>query len=103
MWCGDLRFQLPRRFPGGNVKVVNANQKLLPRGTFIAVRGQVQMMRSSYLGLLLGLGLAVPSGRDDGIGDGDRHGPDGPWVAEFPPAETRIQPSKTDSLTFVVK
>jgi multidrug efflux pump subunit AcrB len=40
-------------------KIVNANQKLLPRGTFIAVRGQVQTMRSSYLGILLGLGLAV--------------------------------------------
>jgi multidrug efflux pump subunit AcrB len=40
-------------------RIVNANQKLLPRGTFIAVRGQVQTMRSSYLGLLMGLGLAV--------------------------------------------
>jgi multidrug efflux pump subunit AcrB len=40
-------------------KVVSANQKLLPRGTFIAIRGQVQTMRSSYLGLLGGLGLAV--------------------------------------------
>jgi len=40
-------------------KVVSANQKLLPRGTFIAVRGQVQTMRTSYLGLLGGLGLAV--------------------------------------------
>jgi multidrug efflux pump subunit AcrB len=40
-------------------RIVNANQKLLPRGTFIAVRGQVQTMRSSYLGLPMGLGLAV--------------------------------------------
>jgi multidrug efflux pump subunit AcrB len=40
-------------------KIVSANQKLLPRGTFIAVRGQVQTMRSSYLGLLGGLVLAV--------------------------------------------
>ncbi len=40
-------------------RIVNANQKLLPRGTFIAVRGQIQTMRSSYLGLLAGLGLAV--------------------------------------------
>jgi AcrB/AcrD/AcrF family/Barrel-sandwich domain of CusB or HlyD membrane-fusion len=40
-------------------KIVNANQKLLPRGTFISVRGQVQTMRSSYTGILLGLGLAV--------------------------------------------
>jgi hypothetical protein len=28
-------------------KIVNANQKLLPRGSFISVRGQVQTMRSS--------------------------------------------------------
>jgi multidrug efflux pump subunit AcrB len=40
-------------------RIVNANQKLLPRGTFIAVRGQIQTMRSSYLGLFMGLGLAV--------------------------------------------
>src|ERR1700751_3563992 len=40
-------------------KIVSANQKLLPRGTFIAVRGQVQTMRTSYLGLLGGLVLAV--------------------------------------------
>src|SRR5262249_32447871 len=40
-------------------KIVKANEKLLPRGTFIEIRGQVQTMRSSYLGLLAGLGLAV--------------------------------------------
>ncbi|HTD16439.1 MAG TPA: efflux RND transporter permease subunit [Chthoniobacterales bacterium] len=40
-------------------KIVGANQKLLPRGTFITIRGQVQAMRTSYLGLIGGLGLAV--------------------------------------------
>jgi len=40
-------------------KIVSANQKLLPRGSFISVHGQVQTMRTSYLGLLGGLGLAV--------------------------------------------
>ncbi|MBV9732947.1 MAG: efflux RND transporter permease subunit, partial [Verrucomicrobia bacterium] len=40
-------------------KIVSANQKLLPRGTFITTRGQVQTMRTSYLGLIGGLGLAV--------------------------------------------
>jgi len=40
-------------------KIVGANQKLLPRGTFITIRGQVQTMRTSYLGLIGGLGLAV--------------------------------------------
>ncbi|MBV8102635.1 MAG: efflux RND transporter permease subunit [Verrucomicrobia bacterium] len=40
-------------------KIVSANQKNLPRGTFITIRGQVQTMRTSYLGLIGGLGLAV--------------------------------------------
>ncbi|HYZ74494.1 MAG TPA: efflux RND transporter permease subunit, partial [Chthoniobacterales bacterium] len=40
-------------------KIVSANQKLLPRGAFISVHGQVQTMRTSYIGLLAGLGLAV--------------------------------------------
>jgi multidrug efflux pump subunit AcrB len=40
-------------------RTVKANEKLLPRGTFVEIRGQVQTMRSSYLGLLAGLGLAV--------------------------------------------
>ena len=40
-------------------KIVSASQKLLPRGTYIAVHGQVQTMRSSYVGLLSGMGLAV--------------------------------------------
>jgi multidrug efflux pump subunit AcrB len=40
-------------------KIVSANQKLLPRGTYVAVHGQVQTMRSSYVGLLSGMGLAV--------------------------------------------
>jgi len=40
-------------------RVVDANKKDLPRGTFITVRGQVETMRSSYLGLLEGLGFAI--------------------------------------------
>jgi CzcA family heavy metal efflux pump len=39
--------------------IVDANRKLLPRGTFITVRGQVETMRSSYLGLIAGLGFAI--------------------------------------------
>ena len=35
------------------------NQKTLPRGTFITVRGQVDTMRTSYIGLLTGLGFAI--------------------------------------------
>ena len=39
--------------------IVAHNRKNLPRGTFITVRGQVQTMRSSYRGLLTGLGFAI--------------------------------------------
>ncbi len=40
-------------------KIVDASQKSLPRGSFIRVRGQIETMRTSYLGLLSGLGFAI--------------------------------------------
>jgi multidrug efflux pump subunit AcrB len=40
-------------------RIVEASRKALPRGSEIAVRGQVQTMRSSFSGLLGGLALAV--------------------------------------------
>ena len=40
-------------------KIVNQNQKTLPRGMFVSVRGQVQTMRSSYVSLLGGLVFAI--------------------------------------------
>jgi len=40
-------------------KIVDASRKSLPRGSFIRVRGQVETMRASYLGLLSGLGFAI--------------------------------------------
>ena len=40
-------------------KVVGANQRSLPRGSFIRVRGQLDTMRSSYVGLLAGLAFAI--------------------------------------------
>jgi len=40
-------------------KIVDANRKDLPRGTFVTVRGQAETMRSSYSGLLSGLGFAI--------------------------------------------
>ncbi len=40
-------------------KIVNANEKSLPRGSFSHVRGQIETMRSSYLGLLGGLAFAI--------------------------------------------
>ncbi len=40
-------------------RVVAHTRKSLPRGAFITVRGQLQTMRSSYLGLLSGLGIAI--------------------------------------------
>jgi multidrug efflux pump subunit AcrB len=40
-------------------RIVDRNQKLLPRGSFFRVRGQLQTMRTSYEGLLAGLGFAI--------------------------------------------
>jgi multidrug efflux pump subunit AcrB len=40
-------------------RIVNQNQKLLPRGSFFRIRGQLQTMRTSYEGLLTGLGFAI--------------------------------------------
>jgi multidrug efflux pump subunit AcrB len=40
-------------------KIVAANQKSLPRGSFVNVRGQIATMRTSYLGLLGGLSFAI--------------------------------------------
>jgi multidrug efflux pump subunit AcrB len=40
-------------------RIVDANRKLLPRGSFIRIRGQLDTMRTSYVGLLAGLGFAI--------------------------------------------
>jgi multidrug efflux pump subunit AcrB len=40
-------------------RIVDANRKSLPRGSFVTIRGQIQTMRSSYIGLLGGLVFAV--------------------------------------------
>jgi multidrug efflux pump subunit AcrB len=40
-------------------RIVDANTKDLPRGTFLTVRGQVETMHHSYQGLLIGLGFAI--------------------------------------------
>jgi multidrug efflux pump subunit AcrB len=39
--------------------IVAANEKSLPRGTFVHVRGQIETMNSSYFGLLAGLCFAI--------------------------------------------
>src|SRR6202042_270844 len=39
--------------------IVNANRKLLPRGSFVKLRGQYGTMRSSYVGLIGGLGFSI--------------------------------------------
>jgi multidrug efflux pump subunit AcrB len=45
---------------GKEVKqIVDANRKSLPRGSFVSVKGQVQTMRSSYIGLLTGLVFSI--------------------------------------------
>jgi multidrug efflux pump subunit AcrB len=40
-------------------KIVDANRSSLPRGSFVTVRGQLATMRTSYIGLLAGLGFAI--------------------------------------------
>jgi multidrug efflux pump subunit AcrB len=40
-------------------RIVEQNRPLLPRGSFLIVRGQLDTMRKSYLGLLAGLGFAI--------------------------------------------
>ena len=40
-------------------RIVDQNQKLLPRGSFFRIRGQLDTMRTSYEGLLAGLGFAI--------------------------------------------
>jgi len=40
-------------------RIVDANRKSLPRGSFVTLRGQIQTMRNSYVGLLGGLVFSV--------------------------------------------
>jgi len=40
-------------------RIVEANRPHLPRGSFINLRGQVETMRTSYIGLLGGLAFAI--------------------------------------------
>src|SRR5579863_532882 len=40
-------------------RIVDANRKSLPRGSFVIIRGQLQTMSTSYLGLLGGLVFSV--------------------------------------------
>ena len=40
-------------------QIVDANRKSLPRGSFVSVRGQYGTMRTSYIGLIGGLGFAI--------------------------------------------
>jgi multidrug efflux pump subunit AcrB len=40
-------------------RIVDANRKSLPRGSFVTIRGQLQTMRTSYAGLLGGLVFSV--------------------------------------------
>ena len=40
-------------------RIVDANRGSLPRGSFVTIRGQLNTMRSSYIGLLGGLAFAI--------------------------------------------
>src|SRR5246500_341893 len=44
---------------GDITRIVDQTRNRLPRGSQVVVRGQVQTMRSSYIGLLSGLGFAI--------------------------------------------
>ncbi len=40
-------------------RIVDASRKLLPHGSYVTVRGQIETMRTSYIGLLTGLAFAI--------------------------------------------
>jgi multidrug efflux pump subunit AcrB len=40
-------------------RIVDASRRSLPRGSFVTIRGQLETMRTSYIGLLAGLGFAI--------------------------------------------
>jgi multidrug efflux pump subunit AcrB len=40
-------------------KILDKNRKTLPRGTFVTLKGQVETMRSSYIGLIGGLFFSI--------------------------------------------
>jgi CzcA family heavy metal efflux pump len=40
-------------------RIVDANRHLLPRGSFVTVRGQLETMRGAYVSLLVGLGFSI--------------------------------------------
>jgi multidrug efflux pump subunit AcrB len=40
-------------------RIVKANEHLLPRGSFFRIRGQLDTMHTSYLGLFAGLGFSI--------------------------------------------
>jgi multidrug efflux pump subunit AcrB len=44
---------------GDITHIIDQSRKQLPRGSQVVLRGQVQTMRSSYVGLLTGLGFAI--------------------------------------------
>jgi multidrug efflux pump subunit AcrB len=45
---------------GGDLqRIVNADRRLLPRGSFVTVRGQLVTMRTAYIGLLGGLVFSI--------------------------------------------
>ena len=40
-------------------RIVNANEHLLPRGSFVTMRGQIETMRDAYLHLIVGLVFSI--------------------------------------------
>ncbi len=40
-------------------KIIAENEKTIPRGTFVRVRGQIETMQASYVGLIAGLAFSI--------------------------------------------
>jgi len=59
----DIFGSIPGRDLGGVAddinKIIDATRQQLPRGSRVVVRGQVQTMRASYVGLLSGLAFSI--------------------------------------------
>ena len=48
-----------RRRRATSQRIVDANRHLLPRGSFVTLRGQLETMRSAYVDLLAGLAFSI--------------------------------------------
>ena len=45
--------------PGRHRRIVDADKQLLPRGSFVTIRGQLETMHTSYIDLFAGLAFSI--------------------------------------------